>query len=294
MTSQFQSWSLAPAQVQHLALSSGGTLDINHLPEVPTLEMLEACVARIRDLHKFVYELQLELQRKEKKKKEKKEKKKRKEENEEEENLSMPTPARKRLHSQVWEEEEEEVDDKDPFHAKGSESFASDFEADMPKPRVKRPRQCSKASVDLDMPLLPVGAKPLPAPIAKSIVAEMKTKLKSMKFFPGSHAEARLIRFSAPRIPPHVVEQLQNLGPTEPAKQSCWKIAPLEAFQILRLKPGDLKATLYKKPHRFSKRGAKPTRWGTAPLDFLSCELSYKSGALHGHFRCINSKRSDL
>ena len=47
--------------------------------------------------------------------------------------------------------------------------------------------------------------------------------------------------------------------------------------QMLRFKHGELKGTLYKKPHRWSKPGTAATRCGIAPLRLLTLEPPYKN-----------------
>lgn len=257
----------------HLVLQSGGFLDIDHLPNEPTFEMLEACVERIRELEKEVEHARLMPSPSHKR---------RHSEGSEEQvdPLSLPSLSHKRLHSEVFEQK---------VNSSGSEEVDS-FLVMRKRQRLLAASEPQQKRKPWEMPRLPEGPKPLTASLAKPIVAELKTKLKSAKFFPGSHAEARLLTFTAPRFPSEVAEQL--FGPKWDGKLLSRKFEGAVIAEILRLKPGDLKATLYKKPHRFSKRGATPKRWGTAPLDLLSCELTYKRGNLHGRLRCINSTAS--
>mmetsp|Transcript_63431 Transcript_63431/g.112768 ORF Transcript_63431/g.112768 Transcript_63431/m.112768 type:complete len:271 (+) Transcript_63431:46-858(+) len=153
--------------------------------------------------------------------------------------------------------------------------------AKIPTPQRKRAR-IEPTPVPMD-----ASVKPLSAGDAKAIVDELKAKLKAKKFFPGSQAEPCSVTFSSPRFPVEVARQL--LGPSTTGKGT-------RSFQgrqidcLLRLKPGALKATLYKKPHRFSKPGATAKKCGTAPLKFLTMELSYKASNLCGKLRCINDR----
>jgi len=129
--------------------------------------------------------------------------------------------------------------------------------------------------------------KPLAARDAKPIVDEIKAKLKGKKFYPGSHAEPRSVQFSTPRFPAEKAENFLGVGVD--GKPAARMFEGERIQLLLRLKPDTLKATLYKKPHRFSKPGATATRWGTAPLKLLSMEVNYKAGCLRGSLRCINA-----
>jgi len=129
--------------------------------------------------------------------------------------------------------------------------------------------------------------KPMAASDAKAIVDEIKAKVKSKKFYPGSHAEEHSVRFSAPRFPAE--KAIEILGSGTDGKPDPRKFEGDEILHILRLKPDTLKAVLYRKPHRFSKRGATATRCGTAALKLLWMELSYNAGNLRGCLRCINA-----
>lgn len=129
--------------------------------------------------------------------------------------------------------------------------------------------------------------QPLAARDAKPIVDEIKAKLKGKKFYPGSHAEPRTVHFSTPRFPLDKAEQLFGVGAD--GKPAARKFKGEQIAQVLRLKPDALKATLYKKPHRFAGPGATAKRWGIASLTLLSMDVTYKAGTLHGRVHCINA-----
>mmetsp|Transcript_122410 Transcript_122410/g.341185 ORF Transcript_122410/g.341185 Transcript_122410/m.341185 type:complete len:489 (+) Transcript_122410:61-1527(+) len=129
--------------------------------------------------------------------------------------------------------------------------------------------------------------KPLAVRDAKPIVDEIKAKVKGKKFYPGSHAEPRSVHFSTPRFPVEKAEQFLGVGAD--GKPAARMFDGEQIQSLLRLKPDTLKASLYKKPHRFSKPGATATRWGAAPLKLLSMHVSYKAGCLRGCLRCINA-----
>jgi hypothetical protein len=164
----------------------------------------------------------------------------------------------------------------------------------MPTPQRKRSRaemeQSSSKHTRAPTNIAQVAVRtvePLTAREAKPITDEIKAKLKGKKFYPGSHAESRSIHFSTPRFPLDRAEHFLGLGAD--GKPAARKFSGEQIRTLLRLKPDTLKATLYKKPHRFSKPGATATRWGTAPVKLLSMEVCYKAGSLRGHLNCINA-----
>jgi len=155
----------------------------------------------------------------------------------------------------------------------------------LPTPQRKRARtEPAKDSPPKDVER---AVTPLAARDAAPIVDDIKKQLKGKKFYPGSHAQPCSVRFSTPRFPLDKAECLLGVGAD--GQPTARTFEGEQVMQVLRMKPGTLKATLYKKPHRFSKRGAKPTRWGVAPLQMLSMEVSYKAGSLRGCVRCINA-----
>merc|ERR1719443_1016318 len=98
------------------------------------------------------------------------------------------------------------------------------------------------------------AVQPLSVPDAKAIVDELKAKLKLQKFYPGSHAEACSLKFATPRFPADKAGQLLGVG--EDGKPTARTFGGEHVAQLLRLKPGALKGTLFKKPHRWSKPGS--------------------------------------
>jgi hypothetical protein len=96
-------------------------------------------------------------------------------------------------------------------------------------------------------PDTPPGSQPLAAATAKSLVRDIKSKLKATKFSPGSHAESRLVRITAARFPQE--EAIAMLGVDEDGKPKSKTLEGEDISQMLRLKRGELKGNLYWK-HR--------------------------------------------